>query len=259
MKRKQLSFVSLLLFIGIAPLTQAQDDGFRCEEHNLFIDRLGAVPGVPPLPDNAQTKILATQNFSDFSKYGIDSITLTIRFDPDSGTDSEGRPKPTGSLRIAATIRAHEKAWQEEIRERENWEPKLHDEYSNVSILLRGRLMPTDPSSPDSERPNLRLEQPERGVPIFLVKFIGIAGTGGRGDVDSDNAVVLDLRGKTLSISAALGCIKDDFAGQGPGGGWVDCSWDHLRQDYKCKSSEGKFFLISGKQIVSHTNSKRRK
>src|SRR5262249_23032293 len=151
-KRKQVSFVSLLLFIGLAvlaPLTQAQDDGFRCKEHNLFVDRLGAVPGLPLIPDNPETKILATQNFSNLSKYGIDSITLTIRFDPDSGTDSEGRPKPTGSFRIAATIRAHEEASEQEIRKRETSEPKLHDEYSNLSILLRGKFIPADPSFPD--------------------------------------------------------------------------------------------------------------
>lgn len=262
-KRKQLSFVSLLLFIALAPLTEAQEGGFRCEEHNLFINRLGALPSAPPLPDIPETKILSTQTFSDFSKYGIDSITLMIRFDPDSDTDSEGRPKPTGSLRIAATIRAHEKTSEQEIRanrEREAWEPKLHDEYSKVGILLRGRLIPaSDPSFRDSERPNIRLEQPETGIPIFLVKFIGDAPAGGWGDVDSDNAMVLDLRGGTLSVPAALGCMKDDFAGQGPGGGWADCRWDHVHQDYKCKSSKGKFFLISGKQIVGHTNSKRRK
>lgn len=63
-----------------------------------------------------------------------------------------------------------------------------------------------------------------RAVAQFLRhSFSGSAfgAAAGWGDVDSDNAMVLDLGGETLSSSTALGCIKDDFAGQGPGGGEV--------------------------------------
>lgn len=86
------------------------------------------------------------------------------------------------------------------------------------------------------------------------MKFIGIAAAGGWGDVDSDNAMVLDLRHGKLSMPGAIGCIKDDFAGQGPGGGWASCHWDRAIQDYDCETNEGGFLLVSGKKIRSKTD-----
>ena len=128
------------------------------------------------------------------------------------------------------------------------------DPGAKLATLLRARLVPADPSFPDPGSPAIRFEQPETGVPIFLVKFIGIAPAGGWGDVDSDNALVLDLRNRTLSMPAALGCIKDDFAGQGPGGGWARCHWDPMHHDYDCATSGGEFFLVSGKKVTSKTD-----
>ena len=238
-----------LLVVALAPVVEAQDNGFQCEEHSLFLYRLGQITGSPPLPDGQGTKILVTKSFSGFAKYGIDSVELTVRLEPDTGTDSEGRPKRTGDLRVAATIHSHDTTTTEEIRTRDfSRRPKLNDVYTHLSMLLRARLTPAEPMDPDSGRPNIRIEQPETSVPIILVKFIGIAAAGGWGDVDSDNAMVLDLRQGVLSVPAALGCIKDDFAGQGSGGGWATCSWDRARQDYDCKSSRGEFLLISGKR-----------
>jgi hypothetical protein len=253
MYRKLLPLISL--FVILLPPLKAQDisdqSGFQCEEHNLFVDRFSALPRQRPLPDGPQTKVLASQNFSGFGKYGFDSVKLSIRFDPDRG--SANVPVPAGGIRVEAAIESNGTATSEEIRDLGDW--KL-DPDAELATLLRARLVPANPDSPDSARPAVRFEQPEAGVPIFLVKFIGIMSVGGRGNVDSDNAVIFDLRQRKLSMPAALGCTKDDFPGQGPGGGFASCRWDHARGDYDCDSSEGRFLLISGAKFALKPRSK---
>ena len=246
MRRRLLPLISVLVILALP--VQAQESWFQCEEHNLFVDRLAAIPSQPPLSDGPGTKILATQNFSGFTKYGLDSVKLTIHFDPDP--NSGDAPRSSGSIRVDVMVQSNGKSSVAEIRDLNDWRM---DPRAELAILLRARLVPADPSFPDPGSPAIRFEQPETGVPIFLIKFIGIAPVGGRGDVDSDNAMVLDLRQRTMSMPAALGCIKDDFAGQGPGGGWANCHWDHVHQDYDCDTSEGEFWLISGKKIRSNT------
>lgn len=247
MYRKLLPLISL--FVILLPPLKAQDSsdqsGFQCEEHNLFVDRFPALPTQLPLPDGPQTKMIAGRSFSGFGKYGFDSVKLSIRFDPDRG--STGVPAPAGRIRVEATIESSGTVTSEEIRDPGDW--KL-DPRAELATLLRARLLPANPDFPDSARPAVWFEQPETGVPIFLVKFIGIVAVGGRGNVDSHNAVVFDLRQRKSSMPAALGCVDDDFAGQGPGGGFASCHWDHAREDYDCDSSEGRFLLISGTKFA---------
>lgn len=100
--RIRLLLISVLV-ISAAPL-RAQENGFQCEDHNLFVDRLSAVPSQPLSPDSPGTKILASQNFTGFAKYGFESVRLIIRFDQDPGTASA--PYPTGDIRISAAIQS---------------------------------------------------------------------------------------------------------------------------------------------------------
>src|SRR5215472_15535203 len=94
----------ICVFVGLAPTLRAQDSSFQCEDHSLFVDRLSRIPSQPPLPESRNTKILATQEFSGFAKYGFDSLTVIIRFDQGSSTATA--PQPTGRIRVGAVIQA---------------------------------------------------------------------------------------------------------------------------------------------------------
>lgn len=237
--------IAVLLILFGLPYAHAQDAGFDCDSASLFVSRLSVVPSDTVLPDSPNTRLLASQDFVGFAKYGIDSVKLTIRFDPDSHSTAV---RPTGSIRIAAVVRSGAQATESEIR------------YSASELaFLRARLISDDPAPDNTGTPAIRVEQAEADLPVILIKFIGVVAAGGWGDVNSHNAMVIDFRGGKLLMPAALGCVDNDFAGQGARGGSANCQWNHTHQDYGCTTSEGDFFLISGKKIVSHRNDRTQK
>jgi hypothetical protein len=247
-RRKRMSdrmLIAVFLILFVLPCAQAQQADFGCDSATLFVNRLSIVPREAVLGDSRSTKVLASQDFFGFAKYGIDSVKLTIRFDADP--DSSEVPRPTGSIRVRAVIRSAGKSSESEIR----YSPDWRDPHSKELAFLRARLTSPDPASDDPGSPAIRIRQAETGLPVFLIKFIGVVAAGGRGDVDSHDAMVVDFRGGHFSMPVALGCIDNDFAGQEARGGSANCQWNHAHLDYACATSDGDFFLISGKRVVA--------
>ena len=110
-------------------------------------------------------------------------------------------------------MQSRDKSSEEEIRVRHEWKARARYRIFEPRNAASNSAGPGDRSFPSPGSPAIRFEQPEAGVPVFLIKFIGIVAAGGWDDVDSDNAMVLDLRHGALSMPGALGCTKDDFAG----------------------------------------------
>jgi hypothetical protein len=239
--------IAVILILFVLPCAQAQEADFDCHSATLFVNRLSIVPSETVMGDSRSTKVLARQDFFGFAKYGFDSVKLIIRFDAD--LDSSGAPGQTGSIRVGAVIRIRSagESSESEIR----YSPDWRDPHSKELVFLRARMINGDPANDDPGSPAISIQQAEAGLPVFLIKFIGVVAAGGMGDVDSHNAMVVDLRGGQLSIPVALGCIDNDFAGQEARGGSANCQWNHARLDYACATSDGHFFLISGKRVVA--------
>lgn len=244
--------MAVFLVLSALPCARAQDVGFDCDSATLFVNRLSIVPSEMVFPDGPNTRVLASQDFSGFAKYGIDSVKLTIRFDPDSHSTAV---RPHGSIRVSAAVQSGGKSIQSEIR----YSPDWRDPHAAELDFLRVQFSSGDPALDYPGTPAIRIEQAEADLPVILIKFTGVVAAGGRGDADSHNAMVVDFRGGKLSMPAALGCVDNDFAGQGGGGGSAHCQWNHARQDYSCTTSEGDFYLISGKKILADRKAKPKK
>ena len=120
-----------------------------------------------------------------------------------------------------------------------------------------------DPVVEREGRPQLQIQQAESKKPIFLLKFIGLTVAGGWGEVDTERAIAVDLGALEWKVPAAVGCVKNDFAGQNHENQWVDCRWSSQQQDYVCETNafyahEWKFALIEGKKLPSVARTRRR-
>jgi len=246
---------------------------FRCESHTVGIDRL---PGAKFTPIQEPTKIEVRKVLeADFSGFGpensVKAIHFLVQYVP--GSLHEGAHQ--GRLRILAQIESNagRRWWELADDLTPISQPGTWYDNGQSSDLLRVDFQspqpgevpdPTDdPAVYQSGRPQLRIHQAEKGKPVFLLKYIGWYQAGGHGDVDTEEAMVLDFRGNTPAAPAAVGCIKNDFASEQHRDEWIDCRWQPRREDYVCRNNSfydhaWSFFLIGGKKLPAKSKPRSR-
>lgn len=260
------AFVYLALPVTMAAFAPCQQisGSFRCDSHTVAIDRFPAAKSVPASPptERESEKILETE-FSAFDPtYSLESVRLALFFVQDRANPY----RKVGKIRIMALLRTQGGQQWRELIDEETGHLVSPGWYDNgwLSLLLRSDLeqpqaddevsASDDPMVEHSGRPQVRIQQAEAKIPLFLLKFIGLTSAGGRGDVDTEQAIVLDLRGGEFVAPAAVGCVKNDFAGEGHEDEWINCQWNAHRQDYVCRTNayynhDWAFLLIEGKKL----------
>jgi len=268
--------VALLLVIPCVAAGQQADSGFHCESHTAAIDRLpGAKFTAAEVPDTAGTREILQADFSSFDpQYSLQSVHFVILFVP--APPNPNTTSTRGRLRLLARAGTHgSEQWRELTDEEGAKDLSQHGSwYDNwvVSDLLRANFEAPqageetnpsdDPTVWTSGRPQVRIHQAQKGKPVFLLTSIGLAQAGGHGEVETEQAIVLDLRGGVLTAPAFVGCIKNDFASEQHRDEWVDCRWNSRLQDYVCKSNayydhDWRFLLIKGEKLPAKSKARR--
>jgi hypothetical protein len=245
---------------------------FRCDSHTVAIDRLPGAKSIPAKePDKQDSHKILQADFSGFDpQYSLESVGFVVLFAPNPPTPY-GRPD--GKLRVLALLRSHgSDQWRELAGDDTEASPAVWYDNRLISDLLRVNSEPAeaglepdpsdDPTVEKSGRPQIRIHQAQKGTPVFFLKFIGLTPAGGHGDVDAERAMALDLRRGTLAAPAAVGCVKNDFAGEGHEDEWIDCQWRPTLQDYVCKNNahysyDWEFLLIKGEKLPAKAKPRR--
>ena len=244
-------------------VAQEISGSFRCESHTVAIDRFPGAIAVSPQDDTTNSTRILEAQFSGFDpQYPVESVHFRISFVRDQ-TNIE---RAVGRLRILASIGNHDSEQVKEIIDGDNvhvgsqvwydnWELSrvLHVSFETAET---GEALADsdDPMVDHSGRPQVRIHQAEAKKPVFLIKFIGLTAAGGWGEVDTEEAIVLDLRSGDLVAPAAVGCVKNDFAGQNHEDESIECLWNQRYGDYVCRTNayygrDWNFLLIQGRKL----------
>lgn len=262
------TILCLAAFLSLTLVVDGQQTvgSFQCSFNTVAIDRMHGSRFVPiqsPSPSDSP-KILTT-DFSGFDpQYALNSVHFEVVFVP----DQDNRELHIGKLRILARLWSgtHEQ-WLELVDSdtKQSVDPeKPWFSYGSLSDRLRVRF---EPLSPDDEpaasddpsverwaRPQVRIHQAAPKIPVFLMKYVSLTRAGGRGDVDTEQAIVLDMRGADLMATASVGCVKNDFAGENHEDEWIECLWNPRYADYVCRTNsyyghDWDFLLIEGRKL----------
>jgi len=241
---------------------QQLSNSFGCESHTVTIDHFPGAKSAPAqAPDKRDSQALLEAEFSGFDpQYSVESVHFVVLF----VRDGSKLDRTVGTLRILAFVRNRGTELVKELTDHDDLPFKSHGWYKDwhLPLLLRVELEPPqaaedispsdDPMVEHAGRPQVRLHQADPKKPVFLLKFIGLTPAGGWGEVEAESALVLDLRGGDLNAPAAVGCIKNDFAGQNHDDEWIHCTW--RRNDYVCSTNayygrDWEFQLIAGRRL----------
>jgi len=270
------AILCLMLSVMMTSIVTGQQiiPNFRCDSHTVEIDRLPGAKSIPAKePDKQISHRILQADFSGFDpQYNLETVRFVLFFDPTQSALNS----PYGKLRILTLLRSHgSDQWRELTGDRADaLEPAKARWYDNfpISYLLdvtfeppqagEENALPDDPLVSESGRPQARVHQAQKGTPVFLLKFIGLTSAGGHGVVETERAIVLDLRGGELAAPAAVGCIKNDFASEQHKDEWIDCQWNHKLQDYVCRNNthykhDWDFLLIKGEKLPSNAKARR--
>jgi len=265
-RRAWILLSSLSVALLVLPAS-AQSASFACDSRLVAVDRYPTAQPVENRPESVQNgKALSEADFAGFKQnYSLESVHFVIVFEP----DKPGTPEtmnPTGTLRVFARIRSLGREFWHEIED--NGSPRMTASWlqdSTTGMLLRtdfdntpertdsdGKLY-TDPIAGGEGDPQLRIQQAEPGVPIFLLKFISLVPAGPYPDAKAETALVLDLRRGELHTPSSISCIVADYPSLPHRSDSVSCTWKRDAQDFICDTDADSrkrwsFFLIAGKR-----------